>query len=198
MIAIDRHAPDEIAAKIEELGLPRERLWIGVGAGFSKKPLTAMRERCPPCATRSATSASSWRRWARRCARFAGAEFDGVFFNWMTPGFAAGAREHVERGAAEAGREPRRSSATSAQPSATTRRSASRRRRRFYRELHDGYRNHFARLGEPDGTVGVAEPGRRRRPNELGEFDALDITVVRGLASANLEAMSTLAEAAAP
>ena len=26
----------------------------------------------------------------------------------------------------------------------------------FYRDLHDGYRNHFARLGEPEGTVGVA------------------------------------------
>ena len=26
----------------------------------------------------------------------------------------------------------------------------------FYRDLHDGYRNHFERLGEPLGTVGVA------------------------------------------
>ena len=36
----------------------------------------------------------------KMCA-FAGAEWDGVFFNWMTPGFAAGAREHVESGARE-------------------------------------------------------------------------------------------------
>src|SRR5687768_15610777 len=36
VIAVDRRLPEEIAEKIEALGLPRERLWIGVGAGFSK------------------------------------------------------------------------------------------------------------------------------------------------------------------
>ena len=35
----------------------------------------------------------------KMCA-LAGAEFDGAFFNWMTPEFAAGAREQVEAGAA--------------------------------------------------------------------------------------------------
>ena len=40
VIALDRHGPGEIAADIERLGLDRERLWLGVGAGFSKKPLT--------------------------------------------------------------------------------------------------------------------------------------------------------------
>jgi hypothetical protein len=68
----------------------------------------------------------------------------------------------------------------------------------FYRELHDGYRNHFERLGEQVGTVGVAEPDPEAAQRKLAEFDALDVTVVRGLASANLEAMSTLAEQAAP
>ena len=49
----------------------------------------------------------------KMCA-FGGAEFDGVFLNWVTPEFAAGARKHVERGAAEAGGTRRRSWATSA------------------------------------------------------------------------------------
>ena len=31
----------------------------------------------------------------------------------------------------------------------------------FYRDLHDGYRNHFDRLGEPEGTVGVAAADAR-------------------------------------
>ena len=38
------HPPEEIAAHIERLGLDRDRLWLGVGAGFSKQPLTRMRE----------------------------------------------------------------------------------------------------------------------------------------------------------
>src|SRR5436190_8553717 len=38
VIALDRTPPKEIAADIERLGLDRAKLWLGVGAGFSKKP----------------------------------------------------------------------------------------------------------------------------------------------------------------
>ena len=47
MIALDRTPPEEIAADIERLGLDPARLWLGVGAGFSEKPLTRMREALP-------------------------------------------------------------------------------------------------------------------------------------------------------
>ena len=40
VIALDRTPPETIAADIERLGLDPARLWLGVGAGFSKKPLT--------------------------------------------------------------------------------------------------------------------------------------------------------------
>ena len=43
-MALDRHAPAEIADRIETPGLDRERLWLGVGAGFSERPLSKMRE----------------------------------------------------------------------------------------------------------------------------------------------------------
>jgi hypothetical protein len=48
------------------------------------------------------------------------------------------------------------------------------------------------------GTVGVAaqEPGEAQ--SELSRYRALDTVVVRGLASATLEAMGKLAEAAGP
>ena len=68
----------------------------------------------------------------------------------------------------------------------------------FYRDLHDGYRNHFDRLGEPEGTVGVAAADREEAQRLLGAYKALDVTVVRGLASGHVEAMTTVAEAAAP
>ncbi len=69
----------------------------------------------------------------------------------------------------------------------------------FYRELHDGYRNHFARLDEPEGTVGVAEESPFAVQAKLAEYErALDVVVVRGLASATVEAMSEVAAAAAP
>ena len=68
----------------------------------------------------------------------------------------------------------------------------------FYRDLHDGYRNHFARLGEPQGTVGVAAATAAEAQSGLAAYRALETVVVRGLASANLEAMSAVAQSAAP
>jgi alkanesulfonate monooxygenase SsuD/methylene tetrahydromethanopterin reductase-like flavin-dependent oxidoreductase (luciferase family) len=199
VMALDRHTPKSIAEKLEETGLDPARLWLGVGAGFSEKPLTAMREALPklrealPAEVRLVLAAMG----PKMCA-LAGAEYDGVFFNWMTPGFATGAREKVEEGAKEVGRDmpPVAGYVRTAVGDDAGERLA--KEESFYRDLHDGYRNHFARLGEPEGTVGVAAPDREAAQKQLGEYSALDTIVVRGLASASAEAMTALAEAAAP
>ncbi len=198
VMALDRHQPTDINHKVEELGLDRERLWIGVGAGFSERALTTMRNALPTLreaipGVRLVLAAMG----PKMCA-LAGSGFDGAFFNWMTPDFAAGARQHVHAGAREVGREPPPVLGyvrTAVGPDAEERLA---KEESFYRDLHDGYRNHFARLGEPNGTVGVAEPDRERVQAELSRYAALDVVVVRGLASATLEAMAALAEAAAP
>jgi alkanesulfonate monooxygenase SsuD/methylene tetrahydromethanopterin reductase-like flavin-dependent oxidoreductase (luciferase family) len=199
VMALDRHSPEEIAAHVERLGLERGRLWIGVGAGFSEKPLTRMRaalgelrEALPD--VRLVLAAMG----PKMCA-LGGGEYDGVFFNWMTPDFARSAREHVERGAADAGREAPpvhgyvRTAVGDDAPGRLAKEEA------FYRDLHDGYRNHFERLREPAGTVGVAVGDRTEAQRQLAAYDdVLDVTVVRGLASASVEAMTAVAEAAAP
>src|ERR671931_958650 len=43
VMALDRHDPRSIAAHLERVGLDRERLWLGVGAGFAQRPLSRMR-----------------------------------------------------------------------------------------------------------------------------------------------------------
>ena len=68
----------------------------------------------------------------------------------------------------------------------------------FYRDLHPGYRNHFDRLGEPEGTVGVAAPNATAAEDSLAAYAAYDTIVVRGLASAKVDAMTAVAAAAAP
>lgn len=198
VIALDRQSPAVIASDIERLGLDPSRLWIGVGAGFSDKPLTKMREALPQLRdalpdTRLVLAAMG----PKMCA-LAGGSYDGVFFNWMTPDFIIDARSQVEFGAKEAGREPppvfgyvRTAVGEDAEDRLAKEES-------FYRDLHDGYRNHFARLGEPEGTVGVAAKASDDAQERLARYDALDTVVVRGLASANVEAMTELAEAAAP
>jgi alkanesulfonate monooxygenase SsuD/methylene tetrahydromethanopterin reductase-like flavin-dependent oxidoreductase (luciferase family) len=197
VIALDRQPPSEIAADVERLGIDRSKLWLGVGAGFSKKPLTKMRESLPELreslpGVRLVLAAMG----PKMCA-LAGSEFDGAFFNWMTPGFAAGAREQVEAGAREAGRDapPVFGYVRTALGSDAAARLA--KEESFYRDLHKGYRDHFDRLAEPEGTVGVAAADRDEAQSQLAAYEPLDTIVVRGLASATADAMAAVAAAAA-
>jgi alkanesulfonate monooxygenase SsuD/methylene tetrahydromethanopterin reductase-like flavin-dependent oxidoreductase (luciferase family) len=198
VIALDRQAPEEIASDIERLGLDRYRLWVGLGAGFTKKPLTAMREALPGLRETLPAMRLVLAAMGPRMSAFGGAEWDGVFFNWMTPEFAAQAREWVEQGAREAGREPppvfgyvRTAVGTDAEQRLAKDES-------FYRDMHQGYSSHFERQGAPEGTVGVAAENAGDAQEELSRYRALDTVVVRTLASATFEDMSALAEAAAP
>lgn len=197
VMALDRHDPPAIDAEISRLGLNRERLWLGVGAGFSERPLSTMREAAGELREAIPGVRLVLAAMGPKMSGLAGAAYDGAFFNWMTPGYAAGAREWVEAGAREAGREPPPAMGyvrTAVGPDAPDRLT---KEESFYRDLHDGYRRHFARLGEPEGTVGVAAADREAAQAELSRYEALDIVVVRALASATVEAMTALAKAAA-
>ena len=198
VIALDRTPPEQIAADIERVGLDPARLWLGVGAGFSEKPLTKMRESLPELRERLPNVRLVLAAMGPKMCALAGAKFDGAFFNWMTPEFAAGARQKVEDGARDANRETPPVFGyvrTAVGPDAAERLA---KEESFYRDLHDGYRNHFARLGEPEGTVGVAAADGDEAQKSLAAYTALDTAVVRGLASAKVEPMTTLAAAATP
>lgn len=198
VIAIDRTPPEAIAADVERLGLDPARLWLGVGAGMKPKPLTRMREALPQLRERLPGVKLVLAAMGPKMCELAGAEFDGAFFNWMTPAFAAGARERVEAGAAAAGRPtpPVFGYVRTAVGEDAARRLA--KEEAFYRDLHDGYRRHFERLGEPEGTVGIAAADAAAAQAALAEYAALDTIVVRGLASAKVETMGAVAEAARP
>jgi len=199
VIALDRQSPDEIAADIERLGLDKSRLWLGVGAGFSEKPLTRMREVLPELREKLPGVRLVLAAMGPKMCALGGATYDGVFFNWMTPDFITDARAQVEFGTQEADREtppPIFGYVRTAVGDDAAERLA--KEESFYRDLHDGYRNHFARLGAPEGTVGVAAADAEEAEEELGAYGKLDTIVVRGLASGTLEAMGAVAEAAAP
>ena len=199
VIALDRTPPEEIAADVERLGLDASKLWLGVGAGFSERPLTRMRESLPELREKLPGVRLVLAAMGPKMCALAGSSYDGAFFNWMTPAFAAGAREKVEAGAAEAGREPPPVFGyvrTAVGPDAAGRLA---KEESFYRDLHDGYRNHFDRLGEPEGTVGVAAGDGEEAQTQIAAYEGpLDTVVVRGLASATVEAMTSVAQAAAP
>jgi alkanesulfonate monooxygenase SsuD/methylene tetrahydromethanopterin reductase-like flavin-dependent oxidoreductase (luciferase family) len=199
VIALDRTPPEQIAADIERFGIDPARLWLGVGAGFSDKPLTRMRESLPELRERLPGVRLVLAAMGPKMCALAGSSYDGAFFNWMTPDFAAGAREKVEAGAAEAGRQtpPVFGYVRTAVGPDSAERLA--KEESFYRDLHRGYRNHFDRLGAPEGTVGIAAADAAEAQRRLAEFEGpLDTIVVRGLASATVDAMTAVAEAAAP
>jgi alkanesulfonate monooxygenase SsuD/methylene tetrahydromethanopterin reductase-like flavin-dependent oxidoreductase (luciferase family) len=197
VIALDRQPAEKIAGDVERLDLDRGKLWLGVGAGFAEKPLTRMREQLPELREQLPGVRLVLAAMGPKMCELAGAEFDGVFFNWMTPAFAAGARQKVEAGASAAGKPTPpifgyvRTAVGADAPERLAKEES------FYRDLHDGYRNHFARLGEPEGTVGVAAADADDAERQLSAYEALDTIVVRGLASAKVEAMSAVAAAAA-
>jgi alkanesulfonate monooxygenase SsuD/methylene tetrahydromethanopterin reductase-like flavin-dependent oxidoreductase (luciferase family) len=200
VLALDRHEPDAIAAKVGDEALDPGRLWLGIGAGFTKRPLGVVREGLAalrtalPGATRVVVAAMG----PKMCA-LAGAEADGVFLNWMAPERAAWARARVHEGAAGAGRdEPptifgyvRVAVGDDADERLLKEES-------FYRQLHHGYISHFESLGAEPGTVGVAASDPAEVPARLAAYDAIDHVVVRALASANMESLGRVAEAAAP
>ncbi len=198
VIALDRTPPEAIAADVERLGLDPARLWLGVGAGFGEKPLTRMREALPELRERLPGVRLVLAAMGPKMCALAGSDYDGAFFNWMTPEFSAGARAKVEAGAAEANRDTPPVFGyvrTAVGPDAADRLA---KEESFYRDLHDGYRNHFSRLNEPEGTVGVAAPDSADAQSQLSAYTALDTAVVRGLASATVDAMTAVAAAAAP
>jgi alkanesulfonate monooxygenase SsuD/methylene tetrahydromethanopterin reductase-like flavin-dependent oxidoreductase (luciferase family) len=198
VIALDRHSPEEIASDMDRLGLDRKRLWLGLGAGFTEKPLTAMREALPGLRETLPDLRLVLAAMGPKMCALGGAEWDGVFFNWMTPGFAAQARGWVEDGASEAGREPPPIFGyvrTAVRADAEERLAKD---EAFYRDLQPGYRRHFDRQGAPEGTVGVAAENAGEAQAELSRYRSLDTVVVRALTSATFEDMSALAEAAAP
>jgi alkanesulfonate monooxygenase SsuD/methylene tetrahydromethanopterin reductase-like flavin-dependent oxidoreductase (luciferase family) len=198
VIALDRQSGDQIAADVDRLGLDRERLWLGLGAGFTEKPLTTMREALPGLREALPGVRLVLAAMGPKMSAFGGSDWDGVFFNWMTPEFAVETRARVEEGAREAGREPppifgyvRTAVGSDAEQRLAKDES-------FYRDPHQGYRSHFDRLDEPEGTVGVAAENAGVAQEELSRYRALDTVVVRALASATIEDLGALAEAAAP
>jgi alkanesulfonate monooxygenase SsuD/methylene tetrahydromethanopterin reductase-like flavin-dependent oxidoreductase (luciferase family) len=198
VIALDRHSPEEIASDIDRLGLDRQRLWLGLGAGLTEKPLTAMREALPGLRETLPDLRLVLAAMGPKMSALGGAEWDGVFFNWMTPEFAAQARGWVEGGASEGGREPPPIFGyvrTAVRADAEGRLAKD---EAFYRDLQPGYRRHFDRQRAPEGTVGVAAENAGVAQQELSRYRALDTVVVRALTSATFEDMSALAEAAAP
>ncbi|MBX7111699.1 MAG: LLM class flavin-dependent oxidoreductase [Dehalococcoidia bacterium] len=190
VLPLDRRPPAAIVEQVRALGLPLDRLWLGIGSGASDRPLALVREAIPPLREALPGVAIAVAAMGPRMTRLAADLAEGVHLNWLTPNTIENARSlagsasraqllmYVRAALDPGGRE--RVGQEAARYAAT--RSA-----------------HFEANGVPVDQVGVAGPP--------GSFDAqlapyealLDQTIVRALpASPAPEDLFALLEATRP
>jgi alkanesulfonate monooxygenase SsuD/methylene tetrahydromethanopterin reductase-like flavin-dependent oxidoreductase (luciferase family) len=197
VLALDRHRPAEIAARVAELAVPKERLLLGVGAGFSEHPaaavragVEAVREALP--GVRVVVAAMG----PRMCA-LAGEVGDAVLLNWMTPERAAWARERVREGEEKAGRETGTVRVYGYVRAAVGPDASERlRRESLWYAQAPHYARHFAAMGREAHEVGEACEDARRLSGRLAAYSALDVVVVRALAERGIPDLLAVAKAA--
>ena len=105
VLPLDRHQPARIAAEVDRLGLDPAKLWIGIGSGQLRSPISViergldeLRELLPE-KTRIVIAAMR-----PQLCRLGAAIADGILVNWMLPAGATHARCWVQEGADAAGR----------------------------------------------------------------------------------------------
>lgn len=104
VIPLDRRDAATVAARVDEFGLPHERLVLGVGSGAERRPLRLMADGVAELRSRldvpivlGALGPAMRRLGAERA--------DGLLLSWLTPATASAARDEAITDAAAAGRE---------------------------------------------------------------------------------------------
>ena len=198
VIPLDRQPAERIAARIDELGLPVDRLTLGVGAGRAAGGLN--RVRAGVVALRSLTPAAIVvGALGPKMCRVAGEVADGVLLNWLTPSFVPASAVEVEQAAAAAGRPRPRidgyvRTALGGEAIARLREEADR-----YAGF-PAYAAHFGRMAADPMETAVAARSPDELRRGLAAFDAvLDETIVRAVAAEEtLNAYLVLLDAASP
>ena len=193
VLPLDRHPPEAIIERVRELGLPLDRLWLGIGSGRSATPLGTVRAAVPVLREALPGASIVIAAMGPQMCALAGEIGDAVHLNWLTPEAIRDTMARIE------GREPRPLGVmyvrASLDPGGRERVGVE--AGRYARQ--PGMATHFEANGVPPSALGVA--------GVAGTFDAqlapyeavLDATIVRALpASAEPADLCALLEACAP
>ena len=200
VLPLDRHEPARIAAAVDRAGIDPAKLWVGIGSGQLRSPIDMLQRAVAelreilPRETRIVLAAMR-----PRLCRLGGAAADGVLLNWMLPKHVAEARRWVQEGAIEAERAAPllASYVRVAMGSDSLKRLCDEEGR--YRIINESHREHFAAMGVPLGTVGVAAATPTEVHEGLAPYQsALDLPIVRALANPDATSLTAVADAAAP
>lgn len=198
VIPLDRRNAENIAASVRDLGLPVDRLTLGVGSGGATGGLAIVRDGA--VAVRESTGARVVvGALGPRMTALSGEVVDGVLLNWLTPGQAQRSCAIVREAARESGRpEPwLYGYVRTALGAAAGERLASEARRYAG---YPAYAAHFTRMGVQAIDTAAAGDDPESIRNGLAPFAAvLDETVIRAITAVETaEAYEELLRAAAP
>jgi alkanesulfonate monooxygenase SsuD/methylene tetrahydromethanopterin reductase-like flavin-dependent oxidoreductase (luciferase family) len=103
VIPLDRQPADVIASRVDELGLPQQRLIVGIGSGNPNGGLARVQEGASTLEERLEAPIVVGALGPNMCA-LAGNSSDGVLLNWLTAEYVAPSAAIVTAAAREAGR----------------------------------------------------------------------------------------------
>src|SRR5215211_5655940 len=103
VIPLDRQPADMIARRVDELGLPQQRLIVGIGSGNPQGGLARVHEGATMLEERLEALIVVGALGPNMCAE-AGRSSDGVLMNWLTAEYVAPSAAIVTAAAREAGR----------------------------------------------------------------------------------------------
>lgn len=103
VIPLSRRTPEQIAEQTRALGLPLDRLMLGVGSGAPDGALARVRAGVRVLKAELDTQVFV-AALGPKMSRLSGEEADGVLFNWLTPTHAETSAGWVREAAAAAGR----------------------------------------------------------------------------------------------
>ena len=171
VVPLDRRPPGPIVDRVRELGLPLDRLWLGVGSGEAGDALATVRDGVGH--VRGALDvAVVVGALGPRMAALGGEVADGVLLNWLTPEHASRLRRGVRDGTVMA-----------YVRCALLPQGGERLRQEIARYAGVGsFERHVARMGaRPEDTCVVGADGDALRRG-LERFDGpLDETIVRAI-----------------
>ncbi|MDF3040776.1 MAG: putative oxidoreductase [Thermomicrobiales bacterium] len=103
VIPLDRQPANVIASRVDELGLPQQRLIVGIGSGNPNGGLARVQEGASTLEERLEAPIVVGALGPNMCA-LAGNSSDGVLLNWLTAEYVAPSAAIVTAAAREAGR----------------------------------------------------------------------------------------------
>lgn len=179
VLPVDRVPGGEIVRRVRDLGLPADRLVLGVGASAPPSPLTTVR-RAVATLTDGLGVPVVVGALGPRMRRLAARESAGLLLNWLTPSAASTATAEKDRDVAGTGADPEVAlyvrCALGGVAHAVVRREAER-----YAAI-PSYAANFARLGfAPLDSAVLAATDEELRTGLAPYTEAVDETVVRAV-----------------